>query len=61
MGADQTKKDYIKCLEECLARLKQELIALDQLGSAMAAVKVSEACDTLAEEIRKLRGPPMYN
>ena len=61
MCADQTKEEYLKCLEECLARLKQELIALDQLGSAMAAVKVSEACDTLGQEIRKLRGPPTYN
>jgi hypothetical protein len=57
MSDDQATDDDIEPLQACLARLKRELMVLDQLGVAIAAIKVSEACDALELKIDSFPKP----
>lgn len=58
MGRNTRTGDEAAKLEGCLARLKQELVVLDQLAATLPAIKVSEACDALEHELQQ-RQPPL--
>jgi hypothetical protein len=58
MGSKIRPEGDAEKLEGCLARLRQELVVLDQLEATLAALKVSEACDALEHELEALQAPP---
>lgn len=60
MGREEDTQNFLQRAEECLARLKQELVILDDLEAMIAAIKLSEACDALELEIHELRHPPSF-
>ncbi|WP_267621327.1 hypothetical protein [Erythrobacter sp. WG] len=55
MRSKMTPDGDAEQVEGCLARLRQELVILDQLGATLAAIKVVEACDALEHGLEARR------